>query len=347
MVYSSNYTIKQLAEIVDAEIIGDSHQKITQVASLDDSIPQSIAFYHDKKYKKALSTTKVSAVILKKEMSDTCSVIQLLVDDPHLAFAKIAQKLHPLPTASAGIHPQAVTTGATIDPSAIIAAKVVIGAGAIIEAGVYIGSGCVIGQNAQIKKNSYLSANISVMDHMIIGERCIIHAGAVIGSDGFGFAKDGKQWLKIPQIGRVVIGDDVEIGANTAIDRGAIKDTIIADGVKLDNQIHIAHNVQIGKNTAIAACVGIAGSTTIGENCTFAGMVGVTGHINIADDIFITGATPVTRSLTKSGAYSGNVVVMENKHWRKSNARFRKLDDMYKKIVALEKKLAAIEEKKS
>lgn len=341
------YSIKVLAEIVNGQIIGDENQQISHIASLEHADAQSIAYYNNKKYQAALTQTKASVVILTADVETDCPAIKLIVDNPHLAFAKIAQKLYPLPTQPTGIHPQAITTGATIDSSAMIAPMVVIGEGAVIEAGVYIGAGCVIGKNSLIKKDSFLSANITIMDHMVIGERCIIQAGAVIGSDGFGFAKDDKQWVKIPQVGRVIIGDDVEIGANTAIDRGAIEDTIIADGVKLDNQIHIAHNVKIGKNTAMAACGGIAGSTTIGENCMFAGMVGITGHIHIADDIFITGATPITRSLTKAGTYSGNIVAMENKTWRKSTARFRKLDELYKKITILEKKLATIEEKKS
>ena len=332
-----NTTLKQLAEIVGGTVIGDENAPIHRIASLQVAQKNEITYYLDKKYKDHLIGSQAGAVILTETAQADCQTNKLVVTDPHLAFAKIARFLHPVKRQLAGIHPSAVVDGAEIHPSASIAPHVVIGAGSLIAENVEIGAGCVIGENVQIKQNTRLVSNINIYSETRIGADCVIHAGVVIGSDGFGFAKDGERWLHIPQVGRVIIGDRVEIGANTAIDRGALDDTVIANGVKLDNHIHLAHNVEIGENCAFAACVAIAGSTKVGKNCTFAGIVGITGHIEIGDNVYVTGMTPVTRSLKKQGVYSGNIGVMENKEWRKSNARFRKLDDMYKRLCVLEK----------
>ncbi len=330
-------TLKTLAEIIDAQIIGDETVLIDRIDSLDSATSGAIGYFINPKFRVNLGTTKASAIILKEDAQSFCSTNMLVVKDPQLAFAQIATFLYPPKHREPNIHPSAVTEGATLDSSVVIGAHVVIGKGSVIAANVQIEAGCVIGEDVSIGKNTHLKGNVSIYDDTEIGADCLIHSGVVLGSDGFGFAQKDKEWFKIPQIGHVVIGDRVEIGANTVIDCGTLKNTIVKAGAKLDNLIHLAHNVEIGENSALAACVAIAGSTKIGQNCTFGGVVAITGHIEIADNIFVTGATPVTRSLKKAGVYSGNVAVMENKAWRKSNARFRKLDEMYKRISALEK----------
>jgi UDP-3-O-[3-hydroxymyristoyl] glucosamine N-acyltransferase len=331
-------TLGDLAERVGGEVSGDGSCIIDGVATLKEARPGDISFLSDSRFAKYLASTSASAVILRKEDSDTCPVSTLVVTDPYVTYAHVAQLLYPPNAFHSGVHPSAVVDStATIHESSWIGPHVTIGAGCKIAANVFIGPGCVIGDNVVIGDNCRLISAAVIYSGTRIGKRSIIHAGVVIGSDGFGFANDKGTWIKIPQLGGVLIGDDVEVGANTTIDRGAIKDTVIEDGVKLDNQIQIAHNVHIGAHTAIAGCTGIAGSTVIGKRCAIGGGVGISGHLNIVDDVHITGTTFVSKSITKPGVYSSGVPVETNQQWRKNFVRMKQLDDMARRIRELEK----------
>jgi UDP-3-O-[3-hydroxymyristoyl] glucosamine N-acyltransferase len=233
-----------------------------------------------------------------------------------------------------------VAASARIDPSAWIGPTAVVEDEAQIGPRVYVGPGCIIGANCRIGEDSRLTARVTLCEGSLVGKRALIQPGAVIGREGFGFAKDGEHWVRIPQLGRVRVGDDVEIGANTTIDRGALEDTVIAAGVKLDNLIQIGHNCQIGENTAMAACSGVSGSTRIGRNCTIAGAVGMAGHLDIGDDVHFTGMAMVTRSFADPGVYSSGIPAMPNTEWRRNAARFRHLDELVKRVKRLEDALA-------
>ena len=283
--------------------------------------------------------TAAGAVILTESDASRYTGTSLIVDDPHLCFARAAQWLHPLPVFRPGTHPTAV-----IGPASRIATTAWIGPYSVVEDGVeigegaYVGPGCFIGNHVTIGARPRLVAHVTIGDRCAIGEDCLLHSGAVIGSDGFGYARDGEQWQKVPQLGRVVMGNSVEIGANTTIDRGALNDTVIGSGVKLDNQIQIAHNVHIGDNTAIAACVGIAGSTRIGKRCTIGGQAGITGHLEIADDVHITAGSLVTSSIKQAGASSSSLKAEPAEKWRRNAARLHHLDEMARRLSKLEEK---------
>ena len=267
----------------------------------------------------------------------------LVVANPYLAYAQLSHLFDRKPKAAPGIHATAQVAGdAEIDPTASIGAFAVIENGARIGADVSIGAHCVVGARCVIGEGGWLAPRVTLYHDVTIGKRVVIQSGAVIGGEGFGFANEKGVWRKIAQIGGVTIGDDVEIGVNTAIDRGALSDTRIADGVKLDNQIQIAHNVQIGDHTAMAACVGISGSTRIGKHCTIAGGVGMVGHIDVCDGVFVSGMTMVTRSITEPGAYSSGTAMQPLGEWRKSAARIRQLDEMAKRLQQVEKRLEAV-----
>ena len=334
-----SHTLEELASYVGGRVEGDANYVIENVASLDSANSQDLTFYTGGKYKQALATTHAGAVILSEKNISLSSSNLLIVDNPLLAFALIADKLNPIQSMS-GIHPDAsIDAGAHIDSSAYVGAQSVIAAGAQINAGVMIEASCVVGKNCIIGENTHLHANVTLNEKTIIGKNTIIYSGAVIGCDGFGMANDNGHWVKIPQLGKVVIGDDVEIGANTTIDRGALDDTVIGNGVKLDNQIQIAHNVKIGDHTAIAGCVGIAGSTVIGKYCTIAGGVGITGQLEITDNVHITATSLVTQSISESGAYSSGTPLQENAKWQRNYVRFTQLDDMAKRLKRVEIKL--------
>ncbi|GAA0815909.1 UDP-3-O-(3-hydroxymyristoyl)glucosamine N-acyltransferase [Colwellia asteriadis] len=315
---------------------------ITGLATLANAQAGQIAFLANSKYQQQLLTTKASAVIVSAEAAKSCPVSALVMDNPYMGYAILANLLDTTPAAAEGIHASAV-----ISPTATLGENVSIGANAVIESGVKladnvcIGAGCFIGKNAVIGESTKLWANSSVYHSVVIGKHCLIQANTVIGSDGFGYAPVPGQykWHKIPQLGSVIIGDHVEIGASTTIDRGALDNTEIKDGVILDNQIQIAHNVIIGENTAMAACSVIAGSTVIGKNCTIAGLVGINGHINIADNCVFTGMSMVTKSIKTAGAYSSGTPVAPNSEWHKTNARVKRLDSLNKRVKALEKQL--------
>jgi UDP-3-O-[3-hydroxymyristoyl] glucosamine N-acyltransferase len=330
-------TLAQLAEHVGGRVHGDAGCEITGIATLHNAGPGDITFLANPRYTKYLATTAASAVILNEEYRGDCPGNALVVDDPYLGYARVAQLLTPPPVAQCGRHPSAVVDpGAVVHPSAWIGPHCVIGEGTEIGERVVIGPGCVVEYDCRIGADSRLAARVTLCHGVRIGRRAVLHPGVVIGSDGFGLANDAGAWVKVPQLGTVIIGDDVEIGANTTVDRGALDDTVIEDGVKLDNQIQVAHNVRIGAHTAVAGCTGIAGSARIGARCTIGGGVGIVGHTEIADDVHITGMSFVAHSIRKPGVYSSGTPLEPNPEWRRNYARFRQLDDMARRLRRLE-----------
>lgn len=330
-------TLGQLAEHVGGRIHGDADCKINGVATLQNAKPGDISFLANPRYTKYLSITAASAVIIADEYLAACPSNALVVSDPYLSYAQIAILLNPPAPVLSGRHPSAVVDDeSSIDTSAWIGPHCVIEAGVDIGAQVVVGPGCVIAQGSRIGAGSHLVANVTICHGSRIGKRVMLHPGVVIGSDGFGLANDSNKWVKVPQLGGVIIGDDVEIGANTTVDRGTLDDTVIEDGVKLDNQIQVAHNVYIGAHTAIAGCTGIAGSARIGSRCTIGGGVGIVGHTEIADDVHITGMSFVAHSIQKPGVYSSGTPLEANREWRRNYARFHQLDDMARRLRRLE-----------
>lgn len=333
-------TLAELAQRFQGRVRGDPGLVIERVAPLERAGPHDIAYLSDKKYLPKLAKTAAGAVILTETDSPLFSGTVLIVANPHLCFAHVAQWLHPNPEFKPGAHPTAA-----ISPGARIAKTAWVGPHSVVESGVeigdaaYIGPGSIVGNRATIGARTRLVGHVFVGDRCSIGEDCLLHPGAVIGSDGFGFARDGEQWQKVPQLGRVTIGNSVEIGANTTIDRGALDDTVVGNGVKLDNQIQIAHNVYIGDNTAIAAFVGIAGSTRIGRRCTLGGQAGIIGHLDIADDVHITAGSLVTSSINQAGVYSSSLKAEPAEKWRRNAARLHQLDAMSRRLKKLEEKL--------
>ena len=336
------YTLGELAEHVSGKVKGDASCEIESVGTLHNANSSQISFLTNPSYRKQLASSKAGAVIMSAADAESCALNTIISDNPYAAYAKIATLLSPTEIYTAGIHPDAhIALDATISKTASIAAGVVIESGVTLGDSVRIGPGCVLQENVKIGANTILTANVTVVHDCIIGEHNVIHPGVVIGADGFGQAMDKGNWIKVPQLGRVVIGNDVEIGANTTIDRGAIEDTIIEDNVKLDNQIQIAHNVIIGAHTAIAGCSAIAGSTKIGKHCRIAGMVGIVGHLEIADNVTVTAKSLVSGSIKKAGVYSAGTPLEPSQEWRKNTIRFKHLDDMAKRLNALEKQLSS------
>ncbi len=329
--------LADLAAQTGAQLKGDGDCEVDHVDTLQDAGPGALSFLANPSYRRHLGVTRASAVIIKPEWEQDCTVPALVTDNPYLVYARAAALLHPAEPHPGGIHPSAV-----VAPSAQIAPNAWIGPGSVVEedarvgAGVDIGPGCTIGWGVEIGAGSRLVARVTICAGVRIGRRALIHPGAVIGSDGFGLADEGGAWVKVPQVGGVLVGDDVEVGANTTIDRGAIRDTVIGDGVKLDNLIQVAHNVQIGDHTAIAACTGISGSTRIGRHCSIGGGVGMAGHLEIADNVYITGMAMVTRSIHEPGVYSGNMPAESNRQWRRNVANFRRLEEYVRRLKALE-----------
>jgi UDP-3-O-[3-hydroxymyristoyl] glucosamine N-acyltransferase len=335
---TSGMTLGELAVRFGCELRGDPNVRVTHVVDLEHATPGGIGFLANPKYLRHLSLTRAGAVILGAKSAIHCPVASLIAKNPHATFARVAALLHAVPPLNPGIHPSAVVDpSARIDKSAVIGATCVVGANVQIGARVVLGPGCIVQRDASVGADTHMIARVTVCDRVQIGERCIFHPGVVLGSDGFGNANEDGVWIKVPQLGGVLIGNDVEIGANTTIDRGAIGDTIIEEGVKLDNQIQIAHNVRIGAHTAMAAGVGIAGSTTIGKHCMFAGKVGVAGQLEICDGVILMGRATVSGSITKPGSYSGTLGLEETRTFRRNAARFRQLDAMAKQVHRLAK----------
>lgn len=333
-------TLQDLASQVGGEVRGAGDTRIVGVCTLHNGRADSISFLANRTYKRFLAGTRAAAVILRPEDADACPVPALLSDNPYLTYAKAAALLAPAESDAPGVHPSAVVAeGASLGPEVRVGPNVFIGPGAQIGARSLIGPGCVVGARAVIGADSRLVANVSVLQDCSVGERALFHPGVVVGADGFGIANDAGRWIKVPQLGRVVIGNDVELGANTTVDRGAIEDTVIEDGVKIDNQVQVAHNVRIGAHTAIAGCTGIAGSVTIGRHCAIGGGVGITGHLEITDGVQITAMALVTKSIDQPGVYSSGTPLQPNDQWHRNYARFRQLDDMARRLRALEKKI--------
>lgn len=339
-------TLQELSRIAGSQLRGDPNRVITHAAGLKDADEGAISFLANRRYALFLADTRASAVILSAGDAETCPVDCLIADDPYLAHARVMTALYPDESIKPGVHPSAhVDPTARVASTAEIAANAFVGADATIAEGVFIGPGCVLLDSVFVGAGSRLVASVTLCSGTRLGKRCLIHPGVVIGGDGFGLANDGGAWVKVPQIGRAVLGDDVEVGSCTAIDCGAIGDTVIADGVKIDNQVHIAHNVQIGRHTAIAGCTGIAGSSTIGAYCTIAGAAGITGHVELTDHVHVSGMTAITRSIDQPGLYTGTVPSMDHASWLKNFARLRHLDDIVRRVRALEKELAAVRER--
>ena len=334
------YKLKQLAEELGVKLHGDENVVINSVATVDKATEGDICFVSSGKYIDSLRSTSASAVIIKEEMLEETKVSSLVVDNPRATYARVVNLLYPLSRPAAGVHPSAcIDETAKVSVSAYIGANVVIEDNVEIADNVIIEAGCVIGRNSQIGRDTHLYPNVTVYYGCSIGESCIFHSSSVIGSDGFGFEFDKTQWLKISQIGGVRIGNNVEIGACSIVDRGALNDTVIEDGVKLDNHVQIAHNVHVGAHTLMSRGVGVAGSTKIGANCLIAGMVGIRDNIEITDNVIITAMTMVSSSIKKPGSYSSPTPMSETKLWRKNSVRFRQLDDMAKRIRDLEKQM--------
>ncbi|UTW08755.1 UDP-3-O-(3-hydroxymyristoyl)glucosamine N-acyltransferase [Pseudomonas benzenivorans] len=337
------FTLAQLAERLGATLRGAADKPISGLATLQEAGPDQLSFLANPQYRKYLGDCQAGAVLLTEADAEGYAGDALIVVNPYLAYAELSHLFDRKPQAPAGVHPTASIAGdAQVDASASIGAYVVVESGAQIGPGVTLGAHCVVGARSVIGEGGWLAPRVTLYHDVRIGKRVVIQSGAVIGGEGFGFANEKGVWQKIAQIGGVLIGDDVEIGANTTIDRGALADTLIGNGVKLDNQIMIAHNVQIGDNTAMAGCAGISGSTKIGKNCMIAGGVGMVGHIEVCDGVFVTGMTMVTRSITEPGAYSSGTAMQPAGEWKKSAARIRQLDDMARRLKELEKQLAAV-----
>ncbi|WP_151702799.1 UDP-3-O-(3-hydroxymyristoyl)glucosamine N-acyltransferase [Nitrincola alkalilacustris] len=335
-----HYSLVELAAIVDGSVQGEINTVITGLATLKCAGQGHLSFFSNTRYLKDLQSSDASAVLVHADHAADVRHAAVVVKDPYLAFAKLSALFDWRQPLVPGIAATAVVEqGARIEPSAEISHHAVVGEGAQISAEVYIGANSVIGSGCHIGPGSRIEAGVVVYPGTKIGARVIIHSGAIVGSDGFGFAPEAGTWRKIYQTGGVSIGDDVEIGAGVTIDRGALDDTVIDSGVKLDNQVHVAHNVVIGEHTAIAGCTGIAGSTKIGSHCTIAGMAGIGGHLNIVSNTHITAMTMVSKSISEPGVYSSGIGMGPHKQWKRNVIRFRQLDEMAKRIRTLEQSL--------
>ncbi len=312
--------------------------RVDGLATLKSAVPGKLSFLSNPRYVNQLASCKASAVIIDPELASACQSAQLVSSSPYVTYARASQLFLKDESAAAGIHPSA-----NVHPSAVLGEHVSIGSHVVVEAnaeigeGAVIGAGSYVGARSRIGKHSRLFPNVTVYHDVSIGERAVVHSSVVLGADGFGFAFDGRQAIKIAQLGGVQIGDDVEIGAGSTIDRGALDDTVIGSGVKIDNQVQIAHNCVIGEHTIICGCSAIAGSTTIGRYCTIGGAVGIIGHLQIADKVMISAMSLVSQSIAEPGIYSSGTGLLESKEWKRNIVRFRQLDDMAKRLRELEK----------
>jgi UDP-3-O-[3-hydroxymyristoyl] glucosamine N-acyltransferase len=343
-----SYTLREIVDRFGGELVGDPQTRVSRVGTLENAGAGSIAFLANPRYLRQLSDTRATAVIVAPASREATNAARIVHDNPYLYFARVSALLRPARKARPGVHPSAVLAeDAAVDSSAeigahcSIASGVRVGAGTIVEAGTHLAAGVQIGRECR------LHAGVTIYSDCTLGDRVVVHSGAVIGADGFGIAFDEDHWVKVPQIGGVRVGDDVEIGANTTIDRGAIDDTVIEEGVKLDNQIQIAHNVRIGAHTAIAACTGIAGSSQVGRYCRIGGAVGIAGHVSICDRVEISGHTSITKSIDQPGVYSGVYPFEPNRQWRRNAAQVRHLAEIARRVAALEQGLAELTRSRS
>lgn len=343
-----SYSLSDIVARFGGELLGDRDVQISAVAPLNRASEQQIAFVAQEKFLRDALASQAGALILPPDARDLVDRPRIITENPYLYFARLSALLNPPPEAIPGVHPLAVVEDdADVDETACIAAGVVVGRKARIGARSVIGANSVIGDGVSIGEDCLIHANVTVNHQCVVGNRAILHSGCVIGSDGFGLANEKGRWIKIPQVGRVLIGDDVEIGACTTVDRGALDDTVIEDGVKLDNLIQVAHNVRIGAHTAIAACTGIAGSAKIGRHCMIGGAAMIFGHIEIADGVRVSTNTLITKSLTKPGTYTSAPPFLEHGEWQKNTVHMRNLDKFARRIKELEKRISELEEKQS
>ena len=332
-----SFSLAELAGRFGGTVLGDAAVRIRQVAPLETAGPHELSFLANRKYQKLLSTTRAAAVLLAEDSAGATDLPRIVCKNPYASYARISALINPEHRPPPGIDVNAI-----VDGQAKVAATAAVGPGAVIEQGArigenaVIGANCFVGRDARIGAGTRLHANVTVYHECLIGERVILHSGVVIGADGFGMAMDEGRWLKIPQIGRVVIGDDVEVGASTTIDRGALDDTVIEDGVKLDNQIQIGHNCHIGAHTAIAGCTGIAGSTRIGKYCMLGGNAMISGHLTIADRVVISGGTLVAKSILEPGTYTAVYPMQAHDQWLKNAALVRHLHELMDRLRRLE-----------
>jgi len=319
-------SLGELAVRFGCELRGDPQARVERVATLANADAQALAFLANPRYRTQLAHTRAGAVVLDAAAAADCPTHVLVAANPYATYARIAAILHPEPPPVPGVHATAlVAASARLDPSACVGAFASIGEHAVLGARCLVGPHCVLEQQVALGDDVRLMARVTLCRGVQVGARSVLHPGAVIGADGFGYAPERGTWLKVPQLGTVCVGADIEIGCNTTIDRGAIEDTVIEDGVKLDNLIQIGHNVRIGAHTAVAACSGVSGSTVIGKRCMIGGKVGIAGHLTIADDVVITAYSAVSHSITSAGVYSSTLPTEEARSWRRMVARFKRL----------------------
>ena len=330
------FSAAELAQRLGLAVQGDATTMVAGVATLARATPDTLTFLANPRYRGQLADTRAGIVVMREADAAGHAGTALLAADPYSAFARAAALFEQREAAAPGIHPQAaVDPAARIDPGASIGPFASIGARSVVEAGAVIGPGCVIGEDCVVGAGSELVARVTLVRRVRLGRRVLIHPGAVLGADGFGLAMEGGRWIKVPQLGGVLVGDDCEIGANTCIDRGAIEDTVLEDDVRLDNQIQVGHNVHIGAHTAIAGCAAIAGSARIGRYCLIGGAAGVLGHLELCDRVVVTAMSLVTHSIREPGEYSSGTPLMDNRSWRKAAARFKQLDAIARRLGAL------------
>lgn len=344
MVKQGGWRLDEIVAHLGGALEGDGSIVVSQVATLASAKTGQIAFLANPKYRQQLQSTSASAVIVPPKFAGDTTLPRIVHPNSYVYYARVVQLLNPAEARPRGVHPSAVVHS-VVPPSVSVGENVVLGKDVALGENVTLYPGCVVGDGVSIGDDSVLYPNVVVYRACKIGKRAVVQAGAVIGSDGFGFAKEGDSWVKIPQIGRVVIGDDVEIGANTSIDRGALDDTIIGDGVKLDNQIQIAHNVVIGQHTAMAGCVGVAGSTRIGRRCTIGGAGMIVGHLDLADDVHVSAGTMVTKSLRQPGQYTSIFPLESHAEWLQNAAQIKRLAKLAERVSELEEKLELMEKK--
>ncbi len=343
----ASYSLREIAAQLGGEVLGDGEVAVSRMASLASAKPGDLSFLSDTKYRALLASTGASAVIVGMEARDATSLPRIVTENPYAYFARVSSLLNPVRVAEPGVHETAVIESSAIVPaSASIAAHCHIGHHVRLGENVVIGPGAVIGDNVTIGNDSCLHANVTIYAGCELGSNCVISSGVVIGADGFGYAEEHGKWVKIPQVGRVIIGDAVEIGANTTVDRGALDDTVIEEGVKLDNLIQIGHNCRIGAHSVIAGCVGIAGSARIGRHCRIGGAAMILGHLEIADGVTVSPGSMITRSLGKADTYTALMPFQPHDKWLKTAAHLRHLDDMVTRIARLENELEALQKDK-
>jgi UDP-3-O-[3-hydroxymyristoyl] glucosamine N-acyltransferase len=323
------FTLREIVARLGGEAVGDAPGALTGVATLDSAGPADIAFLANPKYRAKLASTRAGAVIVGPGDRDATRGARIVSDNPYAYYARTVALFYPPQPPEPGVHATAqVHHSAEVDPAASVGAFAVIGAGTRIARGARVGEGCVVGAAVTIGADTRLHPRVTIYDGCSIGARVILHSGVVIGADGFGMAPEGGRWIKIPQVGGVRIGDDVEVGANTTIDRGALDDTVIEEGVKLDNQIQVGHNCVIGAHTVIAGCTGISGSVKIGRHCMIGGGVGIVGHLEICDRAMISGFTLITKSITQPGTYTSGMPAMPHAEWLRNAVHLRHLDTL-------------------